>query len=525
MISKAEYLVIDSGGFLKNAPFFEIASNLVTLPEVIGEIKDKNTKQWIENMPFDIMYKQPTSEAVRFISEFARKTGDYASLSAVDIRVLAVTYDLVVEKLGTSHLRKEPVINKTTKFYHPKEDKEKENKSDAKLPGFFTGENDAVLSTLEISESFDQFNYWRDQLPEIDIDEAEIGEVVSNECDFKKSLDKMLVDQLDKYLLQRTFFSGYDVSCVDFAILDLLKNEIISENCHANLFRWHKNILTYDRIDQYVNVEKIFKRLEINEDILLESVTQEDNSNIIIDADDSASSEDIGYNSDQESDANISDGDDWITPGNLKAKKAVFTGDDTEVQTEKVVVACMTTDFAMQNVCRHLGLDLIGPNGKFIKTTKNWILRCYGCFKTTPDMDKKFCPKCGHKTLKRVSVTVNADGTQQIHISTRRPINTKGKKFSLPAPKGGKHAVNPKLFEDQRDPQQRLSKKALMKNNPMGDDFLAGSSPFVNKDVTSKSAMLGLHGRGKGNAEVPGAYWNKRNPNAVSKNTGNRKKK
>merc|ERR1719357_1811067 len=44
-------------------------------------------------MPFDIMYKQPTSEAVRFISEFARKTGDYASLSAVDIRVLAVTYD------------------------------------------------------------------------------------------------------------------------------------------------------------------------------------------------------------------------------------------------------------------------------------------------------------------------------------------------------------------------------------------------------------------------------------------------
>ena len=86
MFSKAEYLVIDSGGFLKNAPFFEIASNLVTLPEVIGEIKDKNTKQWIENMPFDIMYKQPTSEAVRFISEFARKTGDYASLSAVDIR-------------------------------------------------------------------------------------------------------------------------------------------------------------------------------------------------------------------------------------------------------------------------------------------------------------------------------------------------------------------------------------------------------------------------------------------------------
>ena len=38
----------------------------------------------------------------------------------------------------------------------------------------------------------------------------------------------------------------------------------------------------------------------------------------------------------------------------------------------------------------------------FCRETKTWILRCYGCFKTTPLMDKKFCPKCGNKTLKRV---------------------------------------------------------------------------------------------------------------------------
>ena len=37
-----------------------------------------------------------------------------------------------------------------------------------------------------------------------------------------------------------------------------------------------------------------------------------------------------------------------------------------------------------------------------------------------------------------MSVTLNEDGSQQIHISTRRPINTKGSKYSLPAPKGGK---------------------------------------------------------------------------------------
>merc|ERR1712029_662442 len=104
----------------------------------------------------------------------------------------------------------------------------------------------------------------------------------------------------------------------------------------------------------------------------------------------------------------------------------------------------------------------------------------------------------------RVAVTLNEDGSQQIHISTRKPISTKGKKFSLPAPKGGKHAWNPRLTEDQREPQQRLSKKSLRKNNPMGEDFLAGNSPFVTRDVTSKSAMLGLAGTDKGNAVSSG---------------------
>lgn len=140
-------------------------------------------------------------------------------------------------------------------------------------------------------------------------------------------------------------------------------------------------------------------------------------------------------------------------------------------------------------------------------------------------LDKRFCPKCGNKTLKRVSVTLNEDGTQQIHISTRRPLSTKGKRFSLPAPKGGKHGVNPRLLEDQPESQQRLSKKAILKNNPLDPDYIAGNSPFLTKDVTSKSAMLGLKGAGLGQAKPSGVYWAKKNPNAGTKNTGNKRKK
>ena len=102
---------------------------------------------------------------------------------------------------------------------------------------------------------------------------------------------------------------------------------------------------------------------------------------------------------------------------------------------KEIIVACLTNDFAMQNVLKQIGLNVLSADGVVIKVTKTWILRCYTCYFTTPKMDKQFCPKCGNKTLKRVSVTLNADGSQQIHISTRRPLSTKGKKFSLPTQK------------------------------------------------------------------------------------------
>ena len=54
----------------------------------------------------------------------------------------------------------------------------------------------------------------------------------------------------------------------------------------------------------------------------------------------------------------------------------------------------------------------------------------------------------------------------------------------------GKHAWNPKLTEDQPEPQQRLSKRAMKKNNPMGEDYIAGNSPFITK-VGTKEHLLG----------------------------------
>lgn len=43
------------------------------------------------------------------MSEFSKKTGDYPSLSATDIKVLALTCQLETEFVGAGHLRKEPI--------------------------------------------------------------------------------------------------------------------------------------------------------------------------------------------------------------------------------------------------------------------------------------------------------------------------------------------------------------------------------------------------------------------------------
>lgn len=83
--------------------------------------------------------------------------------------------------------------------------------------------------------------------------------------------------------------------------------------------------------------------------------------------------------------------------------------------------------------------------------------------------------------------------------------------FSLPTPKGGKHANNPILCEDQPMPDQRPSRLARKKNNPLDDDYIAGYSPFVMRDINSKSAMLGIRPDGAVK------YWMKRNPNESKK--------
>lgn len=68
------------------------------------------TREMLASAPFELVYKEPSPESLRAIVAFAKKTGDFASLSAVDIRVLALTWTVEKEIKGTvEHLRAEPL--------------------------------------------------------------------------------------------------------------------------------------------------------------------------------------------------------------------------------------------------------------------------------------------------------------------------------------------------------------------------------------------------------------------------------
>jgi RNA-binding protein NOB1 len=79
---------------------------------------------------------------------------------------------------------------------------------------------------------------------------------------------------------------------------------------------------------------------------------------------------------------------EWITPSNVgiyKSRALDLLPQDAKktgkLANAKVQVGCMTADFAMQNVLLHMGLDLVGVEGKKITRIKNWVLRCHACFK------------------------------------------------------------------------------------------------------------------------------------------------
>lgn len=144
------------------------------------------------------------------------------------------------------------------------------------------------------------------------------------------------------------------------------------------------------------------------------------------------------------------DGKNWINNDNSKKFVESPFGDGKGVEeiSSSIQVACITTDFSMQNVLLQIGLRLLSSEGMVIKRVKQWILKCIACFTTSTEMDRIFCPKCGNNTMERVSYSIGQDGQMTFYTRANRPTKLLGTKYSLPKPKGGRQG-DLLLREDQ----------------------------------------------------------------------------
>ncbi|KAJ8654419.1 hypothetical protein O0I10_009860 [Lichtheimia ornata] len=441
MDPKIGQLVIDTNAIVHGTTLVNVAREYYTCPEVIEEIRSSHSRQYLDQLPFEIKIEDPTENAVRAVMEFSKKTGDFASLSMPDIKVMALTYTLEERTNGLDNIRSEPLRTRPT----------------GKLPSA-PPQNTA----LRVQDDDD------DDEPSVDEDGWEIAKPK------KKGYHNSKKPASKKNKKKPAAAAAVDETTEQMQNLSMKEEEKKSGDAKVD--------------DQEAKEQQPLSSPTAANDVIVEEVED-------FDEDDDAG---------------------WITPENVTEHRAMEMGvkADELNNPKSLSVACMTGDFAMQNVLLQMNLSLVSTGGHRITKVKNWVLRCHACFTVTTNMEKKFCPKCGNASLQRVSCSTNSKGQVIYHLKKNFQYNLRGTKYALPTPKGGRHVNNIVLREDQREyvkAQQRKPKKALDLFDP---DFipLSGKTGGVHLGKTA-SNMYGTDRIGFG----------RKNPNASGKSRNRRK--
>ncbi len=278
-----------------------MGDQVVTLREVVSEIRDKATKQRLQVLPYDLQFKDPHAEDLKHVSDFAKKTGDYSSLSATDLKVLALTFRLEKEAHNgaVDHLRAEPVAAKpTVSYYTPgggqgqgqQQGSSSSNSAvSTNLPGFYMPkdgedeeedfdevssddggnddesgeENEVSLAHSDIdmertaisqkfsavaraedgnfgAEAFSSFHFWRDPLPDI-----ELAPVAAPVPTPKNQLSSDSLSGLNSYFSSRSYALGHTPSAMDLAMAGKLSECHIDSQRLPHLFRYLKHAQSF----------------------------------------------------------------------------------------------------------------------------------------------------------------------------------------------------------------------------------------------------------------------------------------
>ncbi|KAM0707562.1 hypothetical protein Q7P35_004207 [Cladosporium inversicolor] len=453
-------LVLDTGAIIKNEPsvstLISKADSLVTVPAIISEIKDAVTRSRVETMlmPF-LTIRTPSPASMQFVTEFARRTGDLPVLSKPDLQIIALTYELEVERSGGDwRLRKVPGQKGLNGPVPGKEGEGKEVESkDAPVVEAAEMVEEQPQQEAPVEETQIAAEVPEEPVPEVSPPEQQAVPETSNDAEPATEVAQ-----------------DAQVEESPAAVEDDGPWESVPAKSKRS-FRPKKNLT------------KAFAQTSIKEATPAPAPAPEPAQVEAIPQIDSAR-EITADQSDSES-----DGEGWITPANLKQKQAEDAAPNaSDVSSQKKMeVAVLTTDFAMQNVILQINLNLLSSSLMRIRHVRSVVLRCQACFLICKEMNKQFCPRCGKPTLTRVSCSTTNGGEFKIHLKKNFQYNSRGDRYSIPkavhgaahgrVKGGGKGSWGNELIlaEDQKEYERAITtEKRAKERNLMDEDYLPG---------------------------------------------------
>lgn len=468
--------VIDANAIIKGFKLEHFDAMCVTIDEVIDEIRDKKGREALARALGTLTTCAPSEASVQAVKAFAMKTGDAAALSSVDVKLIALAYDLEQRNHGVEHLRTEPAALRT----HAK----RANRFE-KQPGWDFVPNasdwaelDDMNAANEEAERLARASMASLRVSDDSKDASAVGEDESAAA--KEARENREAERLAREVAAKEILAAQE---------HIVKDAVDDD-------AWESAVSRTTRVRRQKR-ESRKKEAEEEAARLAAEARDRGGEDVSVELEEAAKrAEDFFTSRGEIDDAASTAGDDDDED------------DDCEVELESCV-SSVTADFAMQNVILQMGMKLVTPDGMRIEHLRRWVLRCHACEEITRNLSRMFCPKCGNQTLQKVEHTVTRDGVEQFGV--RKKFVLRGSKYTLPAPKGGRQAKKVILREDQLM-GVRLTKKQV------GDDVFAAEynddTYASEKHMTSQKTVYEI-----GGGDV------RRNPNERRHMATNRRRK
>ncbi|KAJ8906344.1 hypothetical protein NDN08_002837 [Rhodosorus marinus] len=522
----ARTLIFDSSAFISNARMYNSeeghyygvldgSSEAYAVPELTLEVRDALSRERLDMIIDKINFVEPTVESLNFVKSFSRETGDFHALSLVDMKVIALTYQVEVERHGKKNIKPEPKALEYKLIHHrhkkrnqkssdPKEEPEEVDEDGwqtVKSKGSRSSKFDSVPEQISVtgtnqgkeSKAIDGLVLdLQSELRDLVVSEHKLAE----EREKERILARLAAEESDG--TERLGPDGNHVQDAasgsigsrDRVDEDGLDDEpedeqsnIDEKGSEEEEFEYASGDLEYDEVSGD----------EEEQDGVAQEETSGDLAGTVHEAEQAEEEEE-----EEEVD---DDGSGWINPDNLKTELEKDLG-MTESEEKTYLVGCVTTDYSMQNVLLQMGLELLSVDGqKVVKHIRRYILRCSCCTTLTRELHRQFCPGCGNHTLVRLPFSIDKKGVARVYYDPNRHPSLRGIKYPIPKPKGGRNNTDLILTEDQlRERRRQLPrrKKKVVDVFDPNTKYNPGARPLEDRRL-----IVG---------------YGRRNPNAVNQN-------